>query len=49
MLQSILLLVLLNVLAWISTGKVKMGEGKMALVVLLLLTDIFYLCHLPQK
>ncbi len=49
MIQSILYLVFLNVLAGVPISKVKMGKGKVALIALLLLTNLFYLCNLPQR
>jgi hypothetical protein len=49
MIQSILYLVFLNVLAGVPIARVKMGAGKVVLITLLLLTDLFYLCNLPHR
>ncbi len=48
MIQSVLLLVLLNVLALVSIAKAKPGVGKILLISFLVLTDLFYLCNLPK-
>ncbi len=49
MIQSILYLIFLNVLAGVPIAKVKKGAGKRVLIALLVLTDVFYLCNLPQR
>ena len=48
MIQSLLLLVFLNVLALVSMVKMKPGLGKILLIFFLVLTDLFYLYHLPR-
>ncbi len=49
MIQSILYHVFLNILGWVPISKVKVKEGKLILLLLLISVDIFYLYNLPQK